>query len=83
MQGGSAPRLFASPLLAADPHVTHDRRGESGGLWLHEWQAGETTVVGRGWVKALSEWWYDGVCVWVFGRVCVCVGGGWREKEQR
>lgn len=31
--------------------------GESGGLRLRDWQAGETTVVGRGWLKALSEWW--------------------------
>lgn len=31
--------------------------GESGGLWLHDWQAREATAVGRGWVKALSEWW--------------------------
>ncbi|XP_054459791.1 uncharacterized protein cxxc4 [Anoplopoma fimbria] len=44
-----APRLFASPPLAADPHVTHDRRwGKSGGLRLRDWQAVETEVVGRG-----------------------------------
>lgn len=64
-------RHFASPLVAPDLHVMHDRHEVGDWCGAAAWQAGrEMTAVGQrvGWC--------------VFMCVCAWGGGGWRGKEQ-